>query len=153
MWERLAKWIDKRRVATPKLLSATTRMEIQSQSDYSQDYPPNVDNLLIKFIKKGDNEMAEVKYKILSYDGDNFECEKAVVENVKSSKTEIANLEARMEQILAHITEEKEEVAQIVAQIEELKKIAEIAEKEAKEAEEKARLEAEAKANENATNE
>ena len=81
--------------------------------------------------------MAEIKYTILNDDGDNFEYEKAVVENKSGARSKIEEYKARIETIRANIKLEEEQIAEITKEIEELEEVAKIAdEKKAEEARE-----------------
>ena len=98
------------------------------ENDY-QDYSQNVNKLLIKFLKKEGIIMdeKEIKYTVLTDDGDNFEFEKAVVEHKAFSRTRIIASKERLEAIKAHIVEENEEMAKIEEELAEYEKVAKMA--------------------------
>ena len=110
--------------------------------DYSQSFQQYVDTLLIKFLKKEDSDMPEIKYTIINDDGDNFEYEKAVVENKTGARTKIAIYRERIAEIKANMEREVAEIADIENEIAELEEVAKLADE--KKAEELANAEAEA---------
>ena len=83
--------------------------------------------------------MAEIKYTILNDDGDNFEYEKAIVENKSGARSKIEQYRARIEAIRANMKLEEEEIAEITKEIEELEEVAKLADE--KKAEEEAQQE------------
>lgn len=111
-------------------------------ADYSQSFQQYVDTLLIKFLKKEDSDMPEIKYTIINDDGDNFEYEKAVVENKTGARTKIAIYRERIAEIKANMEKEVAEIADIENEIAELEEVAKLADE--KKAEELANAEAEA---------
>ena len=76
------------------------------EDDYSQSFQQYVDTLLIKFLKKEDSDMPEIKYTIINDDGDNFVYEKAVVENKTGARTKIAEYRTRIAEIRANMERE-----------------------------------------------
>lgn len=86
--------------------------------------------------------MPEIKYTIINDDGDNFEYEKAVVENKTGARTKIAIYRERIAEIKANMEKEVAEIADIENEIAELEEVAKLADE--KKAEELANAEAEA---------
>lgn len=92
--------------------------------------------------------MAEIRYIIITDDGDKFEYEKAVIENKTGARTKIAEYQNRIAEIKANMEREVAEIADIEKEIAELEEVARIAD--AKKAAEEAKVaEAEAVAPEN----
>ena len=112
------------------------------EDDYSQSFQQYVDTLLIKFLKKEDSDMPEIKYTIINDYGDNFVYEKAVVENKTGARTKIAEYRTRIAEIRANMEREVAEIADIEKEIAELEEVAKLADE--KKAEELANAEAEA---------
>lgn len=84
--------------------------------------------------------MPEIKYTILNDDGDNFEYEKAIVENEKTSRSQIASYEQKIKDLEEKIAKDKAELVAAKEQLAELKKVEQIADE--KKAQEQAELEA-----------
>lgn len=103
------------------------------QSRYFQPIENIFNWLLIKNYKKEEDFMAEIKYTILSDDGDNIKYEKAIIETEDTSRAKIADYKARIEAIKAHIEEENKELADLESKLEEEEKVIAIAD-EAREA-------------------
>lgn len=69
----------------------------------------------------------EIKYTILTDDGDSFSYEKAVIEHKDSSRSKVATNKARIAEIKAHIDEENELISSLEAEIAELEEVIAIA--------------------------
>lgn len=90
--------------------------------------------------------MPEIKYTILNDDGDNFQYEKAIVENAETSRSKIAAYEKQIADLEEKIAKDTAQLVAAKEQLAELKKVEEIANE--KKAQEQAELEAQQNENE-----
>ena len=120
-------WLIKKKRQAFKLLDNNSFMECNVDRNYLQGFQRYVDDLLIKFLKKEDSNMPEIKYTIINDDGDNFKYEKAVVENKIGARTKIAAYRERIAEIKANMEKELTEIADIENEIAELEEVARIA--------------------------
>ena len=106
---------DKRIILSPKT-SIQCMADEETQNRYSQLNSQIVDKLLIKFFKKGVNNMPEVNYVIVEDDGDKIKYNR--VEEHEVSRETTSNYRKRLEAL-------KEQKANIENEIAELEKLIE----------------------------
>ena len=82
---------------------------------------------IINFKKEEKNMNEEIKYNILSDDGNNISYEKAIVSKHEISRDRILACRERIEAINANIEEEKKEISMLEEEISELENVVAIA--------------------------
>ena len=103
-------------------------VEYDEMSEKYSDYILETNNpSIINFKKEEKNMNEEIKYNILSDDGNNISYEKAIVSKHEISRDRILACRERIEAIKANIEEEKKEISMLEEEISELENVVAIA--------------------------